>query len=116
MANCERCGFSNPLTARYCSQCAEPLVAKAAGVPAAPAGVAGERRQLTVLFCDLVGSSALAERLDGEDLEGLLSVYHRTAAEVVERFGGHVAQYLGDGMLIYFGYPLAHEDSPRRAV
>src|SRR5262245_4599446 len=68
-----------------------------------------ERRQLTVMCCDLVGSTALAERLDPEDLRDLMQAYQRTCGEVIERYGGHVAQYLGDGLMIYFGWPQAHE-------
>jgi class 3 adenylate cyclase len=75
-----------------------------------------ERRQLTMLFCDLVGSTELSARLDPEDLRAVMSTYHRCAAAVVERFEGHVAKYLGDGMLAYFGWPQAHEDDAERAV
>jgi hypothetical protein len=77
---------------------------------------AAERRQLTVLFCDLVGSTALAARLDPEDLRAVMSAYHRATAAVIERFDGHVAKYLGDGVLAYFGWPSAHEDDAERAV
>src|SRR5215475_1046150 len=75
-----------------------------------------ERRQLTVLFCDLVDSTALAGQLDPEELREVVRAYQATCAEVIARFDGHIAQYLGDGLLIYFGYPLAHEDDPQRAV
>ncbi len=75
-----------------------------------------DRRQLTVLFCDLAGSTALSEQLDPEDLHEVLGHYHAACVKVIERFGGHVAQYLGDGLLIYFGYPHAYEDGARRAV
>jgi class 3 adenylate cyclase len=75
-----------------------------------------ERRQLTVLFCDLVGSTELASRLDPEDLRGVIGAYQRCAAAVVERFEGHIAKYLGDGVLAYFGWPQAHEDDAERAV
>jgi class 3 adenylate cyclase len=75
-----------------------------------------ERRQLTVMFCDLVGSTALAERLDPEDLREVLRAYQETCAEAVGRFEGHIAKYIGDGLLVYFGYPQAHEDDARRAV
>jgi class 3 adenylate cyclase len=75
-----------------------------------------ERRQLTVLFCDLVGSTALAARLDPEDLRDIMGAYQRCAAAVVERFEGHVAKYLGDGVLAYFGWPRAHEDDAERSV
>lgn len=76
----------------------------------------GERRQLTVMFCDLVGSSQLASRLDPEEMRDIVRAYQQTCAAVVERFGGHLAQYLGDGVLAYFGYPQAHEDAAGRAV
>jgi class 3 adenylate cyclase/ABC-type transport system involved in cytochrome c biogenesis ATPase subunit len=75
-----------------------------------------ERRQVTVLFSDLVGSTALSARMDPEDLREVISAYHKCVAEAVRRFGGFVAQYLGDGVLVYFGYPEAHEDDAERAV
>src|SRR6516165_9344866 len=75
-----------------------------------------ERRQLTILFCDVVGSTALATRLDPEDLREIIGAYHRAVAEVLTRFGGFVAKYMGDGVLAYFGYPQAHEDDAERAV
>jgi class 3 adenylate cyclase/tetratricopeptide (TPR) repeat protein len=75
-----------------------------------------ERRQLTVMFCDLVDSTALAERLDPEDLREVMLAYRAACAEVIQRFDGHIAQYLGDGLLVYYGYPHAHEDDPQRAV
>jgi class 3 adenylate cyclase/predicted ATPase len=75
-----------------------------------------ERRQLTVLFCDLVGSTQLSGQLDPEDLRALVHAYQATAAEVIQQYAGHIAQYLGDGLLVYFGYPTAHEDEARRAV
>ena len=75
-----------------------------------------ERRQLTVLFCDLVDSTALAGQLDPEDLREVVRAYQDTCAKVIARFDGHIAQYLGDGLLVYFGYPRAHEDDAQRAV
>jgi class 3 adenylate cyclase/DNA-binding winged helix-turn-helix (wHTH) protein len=75
-----------------------------------------ERRRLTVLFCDLVDSTRLAGRLDPEDYSEIVRAYHQTCAEVIQRFDGYVAQYLGDGVLAYFGYPVAHEDDAQRAV
>src|SRR5215472_2392536 len=75
-----------------------------------------ERRQLTVMLCDLVGSTALSARLDPEDLRGIIGAYHRCCTEVVERNGGFVAKYIGDGVLAYFGYPKAHEHDAERAV
>lgn len=75
-----------------------------------------ERRQLTVMFCDIVGSTALSTRFDPEDLRDLINAYHRAVADTVGRFDGFVAKYMGDGVLIYFGYPQAHEDDAERAV
>src|SRR5215470_8008865 len=75
-----------------------------------------ERRQLTVLFCDLVDSTVLASQLDPEDLREVVRAYQETCAKVIARFEGHIAQYLGDGLLVYFGYPQAHEDDAQRAV
>ena len=75
-----------------------------------------ERRQVTVMFSDLVGSTALSARMDPEDLREIISAYQRCVAATVRRFGGFVARYLGDGVLIYFGYPAAHEDDAERAV
>jgi class 3 adenylate cyclase len=82
----------------------------------APAAGSAERRQLTVMFCDLVGSTALSARLDPEELREVIAAYHRCVAEVVRRFDGFVAKYMGDGVLIYFGYPRAHEDDAERAA
>jgi class 3 adenylate cyclase/predicted ATPase len=86
--------------------------------PASPANatVDAERRQLTVMFCDLVGSTALSARLDPEDLRAVIGAYHRCAAGVIERSGGFVAKYMGDGVLAYFGYPRADEHDTERAV
>ncbi|HKA54090.1 MAG TPA: adenylate/guanylate cyclase domain-containing protein, partial [Candidatus Binatia bacterium] len=81
-----------------------------------PGRDAGERRQLTVMFCDLVGSTALSGQLDPEDLREVMRAYQETAAAVITRYDGYIAQYLGDGLLVYFGYPQAHEDDARRAV
>jgi class 3 adenylate cyclase/tetratricopeptide (TPR) repeat protein len=76
----------------------------------------GERRQLTVMFCDLVGSTPLSEQFDPEDLRDLILPYQHACSEVIARFNGHIAKYLGDGLLAYFGYPQAHEDDAQRAV
>src|SRR5215472_2356209 len=94
-----------------------PAVAVAATPSAAPRlAETAERRQITVLFSDLVGSTALSARMDPEDLREIISAYQKSVAEVVRRFGGFVAKYLGDGVLVYFGYPGAHEDDAERAV
>jgi class 3 adenylate cyclase/predicted ATPase len=87
----------------------------ATDTPAAPHDTA-ERRQVTVMFSDLVGSTALSGRMDPEDLREIISAYQKCVAETVQRFGGFVAKYMGDGVLIYFGYPQAHEDDAERAV
>jgi class 3 adenylate cyclase/tetratricopeptide (TPR) repeat protein len=89
-------------------------VVTASPAPARPAEA--ERRQLTVLFCDLVDSTVLARQLDPEDLREVVRAYQDTCAKVIARFDGYIAQYLGDGLLVYFGYPLAHEDDAQRAV
>jgi len=81
-----------------------------------PPSVDAERRQLTVLFCDLVDSTVLASQLDPEDLREVVRAYQEACAKVIARFEGHIAQYLGDGLLVYFGYPFAHEDDAQRAV
>jgi class 3 adenylate cyclase/tetratricopeptide (TPR) repeat protein len=101
-------------------------IAKLAPAPATEANLSAtapahdtpsaERRQLTVMFCDLVGSTALSVRLDPEDLRGIMTAYHRRCTELVERNGGFVAKYMGDGVLAYFGYPQAHEHDAERAV
>ena len=98
------CAFQPPPIALH------PLPALSRGTPEA------ERRQLTVLFCDLVDSTRLSQQLDPEDLRHVVRAYQETAAEVIQRFEGHIAQYLGDGLLVYFGYPRAHEDDAQRAV
>jgi class 3 adenylate cyclase len=94
-----------------------------AASPAAPATSTGpvsqdaaERRQVTVMFSDLVGSTALSARMDPEDLREVISAYQKCVAETVRRFGGFVAKYMGDGVLVYFGYPQAHEDDAAQAV
>ena len=142
---CSKCGSDNRQGARFCMECASPLQVKCpacgalslpaakfcdvcstalfAGGAAAKAGAAsiglsamGERRHLTVLFCDLVGSTSIAAKLDPEEWRELAAAYQRTSAKAIERFGGHVAKYLGDGVMAYFGWPEARGDDPERAV
>src|SRR2546428_3576759 len=94
-----------------------PAVAVAAAEPAGPPPVdSAERRHVTVMFSDLVGSTALSARMDPEDLRQVISAYQKCVAETVRRFDGFVAKYMGDGALVYFGYPQAHEDDAERAV
>jgi len=120
-AVCDCCHFSNPPGSAFCGRCGTRITGlKAASTSAAhpkdlPSGP-GERRQLTMLFCDLVGSTWLSERLDPEDMRDLLSAYIATAVEVVERFQGYVAECRGDSILAFFGYPKAHEDDAERAM
>jgi class 3 adenylate cyclase len=102
----------------------DAIAAHATAVPAgetavsraAPLHADAERRQLTVMFCDLVDSTTLATRLDPEDLREIIAAYHRAVADVVKSFDGFVAKYMGDGVLAYFGYPQAHENDAERAV
>ncbi|MHB9009031.1 MAG: AAA family ATPase [Limisphaerales bacterium] len=94
----------------------QAVLARAGLATPEPTASLGERRQLTVMFCDLVGSTALSTVLDPEELRELIRTYRKACADVVTRYGGHVAQYLGDGLMIYFGWPKAHEDAAERAV
>ena len=118
---CQSCGASNPGGANFCAECGQKLAPRGKASSLAPAfdppsHQTAERRQLTVVFCDLVGSTALSARLDPEDLRGIITAYHLRCTELVERNGGFVAKYMGDGVLAYFGYPQAHEHDAERAV
>ncbi len=138
---CASCGGENPQDAAFCGKCATPLeapaptrgasglstgpaiarpgAAAAATSPAHEAGrssVDGERRQLTVMFCDLVGSTQLSQQIDPEELCDVVRAYQDTCGAVIRALDGHVAHYLGDGILAYFGYPQAHEDDAVRGV
>src|SRR5499427_81722 len=93
-----------------------PVIAETTVSYETPAPASPERRQLTVMFCDLVGSTPLSSRLDPEDLREVIAAYHRAVAGVVTAFDGFVGRYMGDGVLVYFGYPRAHEDDAERAV
>ncbi len=110
-------GHRRKLLAAIASLGAAPPAAAVTAAPRdAPAPADAERRQLTVMFCDLVGSTSLSSRLDPEDLREVIAAYQRAVAEVVAGFDGFVAKYMGDGVLVYFGYPRAHEDDAERAV
>jgi class 3 adenylate cyclase len=117
---CPACGFENEPSARFCGGCGKPIGDAPTSAPVAasppPRFDTAERRQLTVMFCDLVGSTELSARVDPEDLREVIGAYHRAVAEVVAGFDGFVAKYMGDGVLVYFGYPQAHEDDAERAV
>jgi len=117
---CAKCNTENPATSNFCGKCGAPLH-EIAGAPSpkAPAGESGsdgERRHLTVLFSDLVGSTEISARLDPEEFRELVAGYHRAAAEAITRFGGYVAKYLGDGVMAYFGWPEAHDNDAERAA
>ncbi len=120
---CPSCAHELKPQAKFCGNCGAALGEPAAPPPAAPLeparealGPVGERRQLTVLFCDLVGSTPLSQQLDAEEWRDIIAQYQQAASGAVARFGGHVAKNLGDGLLIYFGWPTAREDDPERAV
>jgi len=130
---CPQCGADNLAGKRYCADCGAALTAVRAVQLSSPAQpppelhvattignaatpTEGERRHLTVLFSDLVNSTEIAGHLDPEDWHDIAAEYQRTAAAAASRFGGHVAKYLGDGLMVYFGWPQAHEDDAERAV
>src|SRR5262249_3205834 len=127
-AFCEQCGrklellcpaCKTPVSAgaRFCRKCGASLEIVADRVVESDrreSNRPGERRHLTVLFCDLVGSTEIAAQLDPEEWRDLVASYHRAAAEAIARFGGHVAKYLGDGVMAYFGWPEAHENDAER--
>src|SRR5882757_5235226 len=123
---CPRCGSFAADGSRFCADCGTPLTAERAAATErasltsptseAAAGSSPERRHMTVMFYDLVGSAALAARLDPDELSAALATYRARMAEVIGRFDGFIAQRLGDGALIYFGYPQAQEDDAERAI
>src|SRR4029450_8229665 len=128
---CPGCGREVRPTAKFCTQCGTSLTARAGAVPQASSPLCptapvapspewraaeAERRQLTVMFCDVVGSTALSAHLDPEELRDVMQQYQETCTAVIQRYAGYIAQHLGDGLLVYFGYPSAHEDEATRAV
>jgi class 3 adenylate cyclase/tetratricopeptide (TPR) repeat protein len=120
---CPKCGGENAPDSRFCGDCGKALPERTRSVtedqtPGEIGGspVQGERRHLTVLFCDLVNPTGIAANLDPEEWREIASQYQRAASEAVRRFRGHVAQYLGDGIVVYFGYPLAHENDAELAA
>jgi predicted ATPase/class 3 adenylate cyclase len=118
---CPRCNAENAPASKFCGDCGAPLSAPVSATPiesssARPRESAGERRHLTVLFCDLVGSTEISSRLDPEEFRELVADYHRAATEAITRFGGYAAKYLGDGVMAYFGWPEAHDNDAERAV
>ncbi|TPI72545.1 hypothetical protein FJ423_27140 [Mesorhizobium sp. B2-8-9] len=113
---CPRCRFENGVGMRFCGNCGAPLTNAPSPLSDDAALASAERRQITVVFCDIVGSTALSEQLDPEDLRDLFATYRSTCDEVVRHCGGWIASYFGDGLLIYFGYPGAGDDDPVMAV
>src|SRR5262245_16150125 len=121
---CPSCGAENLPRAKFCSECATPLNGQPASMqpaatplqPLVSPRAEAERRQLTVTFIDLVGSTTLSQQLDPEDYHARVVAYQSACHQVIERYDGHIAQYLGDGVLVYFGYPMAHEEDAVRAV
>jgi class 3 adenylate cyclase/predicted ATPase len=114
---CPHCGLESPTGMRFCGGCGGALEDPLVAVPP-PAGAhdTAQRRHMTVMFCDLVGSTPLAESLDAEDFREVLSGYQHACVRAIERFDGYTARYVGDGVVAYFGYPRAHEDDAQRAV
>ena len=112
---CPSCRFANPVGFRFCGACGGRLVASS-DVQTSVRRPAAERRQLTVLFCDLVDSTRLANTLELEELRDVIRSYQAACAECVRRYGGTISRYMGDGILVLFGYPHAHEDDAERAV
>jgi class 3 adenylate cyclase len=141
---CSNCGIDNPAGSRFCNQCGTPVgktCPNCAGENARDAkfcsqcgaslyhlpergteaekrerGLEGERRHLTVLFCDVVNSTEIAAQLDPEEWREVVASYHSATAEAINQFGGHVAKYLGDGVMAYFGWPEAHDNDGERAA
>lgn len=112
---CPRCKFDNPEGFKYCGECGLSLTDEES-LSDFSNKRESERRQITVIFCDLVNSTSLSENLDTEIFHNLISTYQEVSGKIIRRFEGHIAQYLGDGILVYFGYPTAHEDDALRAV
>src|SRR5262249_33409095 len=135
---CPHCAAENEPSSKFCEDCGAALtgdlpsataedapLARAEIQPATPAvagaatvtvSATGERRHLTVLFCDLVGSTEIAAQLDPEEWRAVVGAYHAAVAETITRHGGHVGNYLGDGVMAYFGWPTAHDNDAERAT
>src|SRR5207248_3933211 len=111
MPFCVQCGQENPDLAKFCLACGAPIV-----VAEAPASVAEERKLITAVFCDLVGSTARSESLDVEDVKALVAPYHARVRAELERHGGTFEKFSGDAILALLGTPKAHEDDPERAI
>jgi class 3 adenylate cyclase len=121
-AACPKCEAANLPSEQFCGECGaaltKPAVAEAATTPSREPGevLVGERRHLTILFCDLVGSVRLAAQVDPEEWRATVASYQRFASEAITRFGGEVMRYVGDGIMAFFGYPIAHDNDAERGV
>src|SRR5215831_414714 len=119
---CPKCGHGVPPEDGFCSECGTKVPARTiasrppSASPTSETGSPAERRQLAIMFCDLVGSTALSIRLDPEDMRELVRAYQHCCADIITRAGGFVARFMGGGILAYFGYPQAHEHDAERAV
>ena len=115
---CGACGLEVSASARFCPTCGTPVTEQPTSLPARAPAVpdTAERRQVTVVFCDLVESTALSQRIDPEELRDLVRGYHEMCAREINRVSGYIGQYLGDGVVAYFGYPVAHEQDAQAAV
>jgi len=121
---CPNCGAENLPQAKFCDHCATPLALQPAGArpseaslrPLAPARPEAERLQLAVLFCDLVDSTQLSAQLNPEDYRAVIRAYQATCTTVIQRYDGHLAQHMSDGLLAYFCYPTAHKHDTHRTV
>src|SRR5258708_7593085 len=123
LIRCPRCNAENAPAAKFCGECGASVAAPtgasvgaSATAPTPQPDVSGERRHPTGLFCDLVCSTGIATRLDPEQWRETVAGYHHAAAEAITRFEGHVAKYLGDGVMAYFGWPQAHDNDAERAA
>ena len=117
---CSECGASNLVGEQFCGECGGPLtaadsVSRRSQTAAVDPATTSERRHLTILFCDLVGSVTLSSQLDPEEWHATVAVYQRAASEAITRFGGEVVRYVGDGIMAFFGYPVAHDNDAERA-
>src|SRR5918992_1354015 len=113
---CPHCGLDSPTGMRFCGGCGGRLEDRPVVVPTATAKDTAQRRHMTALFCDLVGSTPLVQSLDAEDFREVLGDYQHACVRAIERFDGYTARYVGDGLVAYFGFPRAHEDDAQRAV
>src|ERR1043165_7659529 len=116
MMTCSKCGSMNPESSAFCGRCGNSLSTGNSARESDIELTRAERRRLSIIFCDLVGSTELSGQMDPEELHHLTGEYQRVCTDVLSYHGGRVAQFQGDGILAYFGYPAAHDDDAQRAV